>query len=64
MKPPALCESRILELARGRDFFVDKYRYSHEALRKKCRRMLKDGKLQLMKADKNGFTYRTAEVTA
>lgn len=37
--------------------FVHKYSYSHEKLRKKARRMCKDGLLVLKEQSRDGFYY-------
>lgn len=51
-------EAEILELVRRRgQFFVHKYAWGQDALRKKCRRMAKDGKLVLIQRTRDGFYY-------
>lgn len=56
-----MAEREILAIAAVREFFVSKYGTSHEKLRKKCRRMMKDGFLVLVSSNKRGFNYRTPE---
>lgn len=41
---------------------VHKYSYSHEKLRKKTKRMRKDGVLTLTQQDKEKFYYKLAEL--
>lgn len=41
--------------------FVHKYKYGHEKLRQKARRLCKDGKLELVKQTKDGFYYKVLE---
>lgn len=55
----AMSEREILAIAAEREFFVAKYGQSHERLRKKCRRMMKDGFLTLVSSNNRGFNYRT-----
>ncbi len=50
----------ILQIARQRPFFVSKYKWSQDSLRKKTRRMLKDGLLVLIEKNRDGFVYRAA----
>lgn len=40
---------------------VHKYSYSHEKLRKKTKRICKDGVLTMVKQDKDKFYYRLVE---
>lgn len=54
-----LSEAQILERAKY-GFYVRRYAWSQANLRKKCRRMAKDGKLVVEWRDKGGFFYRTA----
>lgn len=56
----ALSKEQVLEMAAKKSFIVNRYSYSHEKLRKMCRRMAKDGLLKLICQDSNGFVYRTA----
>jgi DNA-binding transcriptional regulator PaaX len=41
---------------------IHKYSYSHEKLRKKARRLCKDGLLVMEKQDKEKFYYKLAEL--
>ena len=50
----------ILEKAK-RGLCVHKYSYSHEKLRKKTRRLCKDGLLKMESQDKDKFYYVLAE---
>lgn len=52
--------TEILERA-AKGIRVSKYNYSHEKLRKKTRRMCKDGKLTMTMQDKEFFYYKLAE---
>lgn len=52
--------NEILERAK-KGIFVSKYSYSHESLRKKTRRMCKDGLLKMKDQNKDGFFYVLAE---
>lgn len=54
-----ITKERVLAVAAVREFFVPKYGYHAEALRKMTRRMRNDGELTLICADKRGFFYRT-----
>lgn len=56
-----MAEREIIAIAGEREFFVSKYGNSHEKLRKKCRRMMKDGFLVLVSSNSRGFNYRTPE---
>lgn len=59
-----LSEEQILKLAAKRDFHVSRYAWSHDGLRKKTRKMLKEGKLRLVAPPKDEFIYRTTEPSA
>ncbi len=50
----------VLTAAAHHDFYVSKYRWGHEALRKRTRRMLKEGALILVRVDRDYFYYRKA----
>ncbi len=52
----------VLAIAKRKIFFVHKYLYSQQALRKLTRRMLKDQELILIRADYIGFHYRAASI--
>lgn len=52
--------NEILERAK-KGIFVHKYSYSHESLRKKTRRMCKDGLLKMKDQNKDGFFYILVE---
>lgn len=41
--------------------FVSKYSYSHEKLRKKTKRLCKDGVLVMVQQDKDKFYYKLAD---
>jgi len=60
-QPLQMSEAEILAIAHEREFFVAKYGNSHERLRKKCRRMKKDGLLVLVSRNSRGFNYRSPE---
>lgn len=51
-----ISKEAILQRAKN-GLFVHKYSYSHEKLRKKARRMCKDGLLVLKEYRKDGFYY-------
>jgi len=63
-KPLQMSEREIIAIAAEREFFVAKYGESHERLRKKCRRMKKDGELTLVSSNNRGFNYRTPAAVA
>lgn len=48
--------NEIIERAK-KGIFVSKYSYSHESLRKKTRRLCKDGLLVMKDQNKDGFFY-------
>lgn len=48
-----------MRIADARAFYVSRYSWSHERLRKITRRMAKDGRLVLVTNAKDGFYYRT-----
>lgn len=56
-----LSKEEILIKARN-GLFVSKYSYNHESLRKKTRRLLKEGLLKLIESNKDGFYYKLNEV--
>lgn len=51
----------IQKAAIASGLFVHKYKYSHEKLRQKARRLCKDGKLELVEQTKDGFYYKVVE---
>ncbi len=53
----------ILQIAKRRPFFVSKYKWSQDSLRKRTRRMLKDGLLVLVESNRDGFVYRASPAT-
>lgn len=50
----------IIEKAKT-GLFVSKYSYSHEKLRKKTKRLCKDGGLVMVQQDKDKFYYKLAD---
>lgn len=56
-----MTEQQILAIAHEREFYVQRFGYRHEKLRKLTRRMCKDGKLKLVNRTSRGFTYSTPE---
>lgn len=54
----AFTGERIAQLAETREFQVSKYRWSHDQQRKLCRRLAADGKLELVRQDRDNFYYR------
>lgn len=56
-----MTEEQILAIANERSFHVQRFGERHEKLRKLTRRMLKDGKLRLVKRTSRGFDYTTPE---
>lgn len=56
-----MTEEQILAIANEREFFVHRFGYRHEKLRKLTRRMCKDGKLRMVNRTSRGFTYSTPE---
>jgi hypothetical protein len=53
-----MTKGEVLQLASQRDFFVHRYSWSADRLRKMTRRMCKDGELVMVRRDQNGFYYR------
>lgn len=53
-----LSEEYILNIAKNRSFYVDRYTWGHASLRKKLRRMLKENKVVLVNEFKHQFEYR------
>jgi DNA-binding transcriptional regulator PaaX len=51
----------ILKLAKHEEFFVHKYAHKASAIRKKTRRMCKDGLLVMVRSDRDHFYYRSKE---
>lgn len=64
MKYVEMLASEIIAVADKNAFFVSKYGERFKRLRKKCRRMYKDGKLVKVSSDRKGFYYRTPEAVA
>lgn len=54
---------KIVELAAQREFWVSKYRWSHTDQRKLCRRLVADGKLEMVRQDRDNFYYRAKKET-
>lgn len=54
----------ILAIAATRELWVSRYAWSQDRLRKKCRRLCEDGKLEMVRRDNKGFWYLTATATA
>jgi hypothetical protein len=54
-------EAQVLEIAASRPFYVHKYRYRDEKIRKLTRRMCKDGKLVMTMFDGRYFHYRKSK---
>ena len=62
MKPEKYSKPWIIQKAASNSgLFVHKYKYSHEKLRQKARRLCKDGKLELVEQTKDGFYYKALE---
>jgi hypothetical protein len=61
MKPRRWTERQILEIASSGIFYVNKYSYSAEKVRKLTRRMCKDGKLTMVMFDGKYFHYRKSK---
>jgi len=59
----AFTGERIVELAAIREFVVSKYRWSQDGQRKLCRRLAADGKLELVRQDRDNFYYRAKKET-
>ena len=53
-----LSKERIIQLATNRDFTVSRYDDKSINIRKKCRRMVKDGILMLVGQYGDKFVYR------
>lgn len=53
-----LTEDQIIEIAKKKLFYVSKYLWRFAGLRKKTRRMHKDGKLTLVEINSTDFVYR------
>ncbi len=50
----------IMKIATNQEFFVDRYKGNAANLRKKCRKLFRDGALVLVRRAKDGFHYRAA----
>jgi len=55
-----LTRAQIIEIATRQEFFVDRYSYRDDDKRRMCRRLAKDGKLELVSQSRDGFFYRAA----
>lgn len=53
-----LSREDILKICADREFFVSRYRWSHDRLRKKCRRMRGEGLIMIARQDRDGWYYR------
>lgn len=56
-----LSVDQILSIASIKEFVVDKYSDRDRTVRKKCRRLAKDGKLRLKYSGKDFFIYIAAK---
>jgi len=56
-----ISKDTILQKAKN-GLWVSKYSYSHESIRKKARRMCKDGILVMESQTKDSFYYKLAEL--
>lgn len=56
-----LSKDEIIAIASRRTFSVERLSWRDESLRKKTRRLAKDGKLVLVDEDKRNFYYRASE---
>lgn len=53
-----MSKEQILGITKSKgEFFVHRYKYSHDGLRKKTKEMAKDGALALKRRCKDGFHY-------
>lgn len=59
-----LTRQQIIDIATGHDLFVHVYSWRQESLRKKCRRMVKDGYLKAPVRQGDVFVYRATEQAA
>jgi hypothetical protein len=55
-----MSDEDILAIAGRKEFEVRRYLWSHEHLRKKCRRLWKEGKLVLLRDTGTSFVYVAA----
>lgn len=51
----------IMTLAMLGDIFVNRKKLMHAQLRKKCRRLYKQGQLEFVSNEERGFTYRITD---
>lgn len=59
MSHQGISEKRILQIATTKDFLVHLYRDGQHALRKKTRRMAREGKLKIVARYGDELAYRT-----
>lgn len=62
--PQGLSWLRIVEIARRQEFYVHRYKWSHKNLRKKCRRLERQGILVYVGLHGDEFVYRASKGSA